>query len=109
MILIFSKLHILNWLKYAISCVGKMALTNYLTHSLICMIVFTGAGFGLFGKLERYELLYVVFSIWVFQLITSPIWLKYFHYGPAEWLWRRLSYLQMPPFKKSENVENTLP
>jgi uncharacterized protein len=101
MIMLFSKLNILSWLKYAISCLGKMALTNYLMHSLICMIVFTGVGFGMFGKLQRYELLYVVFSIWVFQLIISPIWLKYFHYGPAEWLWRRLSYLQKPAFKKT--------
>jgi uncharacterized protein len=100
MIMLFSKLNVLGWLKYAISCVGKMALTNYLTHSFICMIVFTGVGFGLFGKLERYELLYVVFSIWIFQLIISPIWLKYFHYGPAEWVWRRLSYLNHPPFRK---------
>lgn len=105
MIMMFSKLNILHWLKFAISCVGKMALTNYLTHSLICMIVFTGAGFGMFGKLERYELLLVVFSIWSFQLIISPLWLKYFHYGPAEWLWRKLSYMQNPPFKKSVLVE----
>ncbi len=100
MIMLFSKLNVLHWLKYAISCIGKMALTNYLTHSFICMIVFTGVGFGMFGKLQRYELLYVVFGIWIFQLIISPIWLKYFHYGPAEWVWRRLSYLQKPPFKK---------
>ena len=99
-IMLFCKLNILGWLKYAISCVGKMALTNYLTHSFICMIIFTGVGFGLFGKLQRYELLYVVFSIWILQLIISPIWLRYFHFGPAEWLWRRLSYLQKPAFRK---------
>ena len=93
LIMLFSKLNVLHWIKYAISCIGKMALTNYLTHSFICMIIFTGVGFGLFGKLQRYELLYVVFSIW----------LKYFHYGPAEWLWRRLSYLQKPPFRKNFN------
>jgi uncharacterized protein len=99
-IMLFSKMNILNIIKHALSCVGKMALTNYLMHSLICMIVFTGVGFGMFGRLQRYELLYVVFSIWIFQLIISPIWLKYFHYGPVEWVWRRLSYLNTPPFKK---------
>ncbi|MGB4839589.1 MAG: DUF418 domain-containing protein [Saprospiraceae bacterium] len=105
LIMLFSKLKILGWLKNAISSVGKMALTNYLMHSVICMIVFTGAGFGMFGKLERYELIFVVVGIWIFQLILSPIWLKYFHFGPAEWLWRRLSYLQSPPFKKMENID----
>lgn len=100
LILIFCKLPILAWLKASIAAVGKMALTNYLMHSVICMIVFTGVGFGLFGKLQRYELYYVVFSIWVFQLIVSPIWLTYFRFGPAEWLWRTLTYLKKQPMRK---------
>ena len=99
-IMILVKAPVLMWLKRRLAAVGQMALTNYLMHSVICMIVFTGVGFGLFGKLQRYELLYVVFSIWIFQLIVSPIWLKHFEFGPIEWLWRRLSYLQNPAFKK---------
>ena len=101
LILIFCKLPILAWLKTSIGAVGKMALTNYLMHSVICMIVFTGVGFGLFGQLERYQLYYVVFSIWIFQLIISPIWLRYFQFGPAEWLWRTLTYLKKQPMRKS--------
>lgn len=100
LIMIFTKLPILNWLKLRIAAVGKMALTNYIMHSLICMVIFTGVGFGLFGKLQRYELYYVVFSVWLLQLILSPVWLKYFHFGPIEWLWRRLSYQYKPPFRK---------
>jgi uncharacterized protein len=109
LIMIFSKLPILAWFKKAIAAVGKMALTNYLMHSVICMFVFTGAGFGLFGKLERHELYYVVFSIWIFQLIISPIWLTYFRFGPAEWLWRTLTYLKRQPMRKgtiSRQVSN---
>jgi uncharacterized protein len=100
LIMIFCKLPILTWLKTRIAAVGKMALSNYIMHSLICMVVFTGVGFGLFGKLQRYELYYVVFAIWIFQLIMSPIWLKYFHFGPMEWLWRRLSYGYKPAFRR---------
>jgi uncharacterized protein len=100
MIMLFCKANILTGLKRRLAAVGKMALTNYLMHSIICMIFFTGVGFAQFGKLERFELLYVVFSIWVFQLIVSPIWLRYYHYGPMEWLWRTLSYQKMPPFRK---------
>jgi uncharacterized protein len=99
-IMIFSKLPILGWFKKAIAAVGKMALTNYLMHSVICMFIFTGAGFGLFGQLERHQLYYVVFSIWIFQLIVSPIWLTYFRFGPAEWLWRTLTYLKRQPMRK---------
>ena len=100
LIMLFCKSPILGWLKSCLSAVGKMALTNYLMHSIICMIIFTGVGFGLFGKLQRFELLYVVFGIWIFQLILSPIWLRYFHYGPAEWLWRNLSYMKVHAFRK---------
>jgi uncharacterized protein len=99
-IMLLVKAPVLTWLKRRLAAVGQMALTNYIMDSVICMFVFTGVGFGLFGKLQRYELLYVVFSIWIFQLIVSPIWLKYFEFGPLEWLWRRLSYLQKPAFKK---------
>ncbi len=94
LIMIFCKLPILQWLKTSLAAVGKMALTNYLMHSVICMIVFTGLGFSMFGKLQRYELYYVVLAIWIFQLIVSPIWLSYFRFGPAEWLWRSLTYLK---------------
>ena len=76
-----------------------MALTNYLMHSIIAGFVFFGFGFGLYGQLERSELYYVVGGIWLFQLIASPIWLKYFRFGPAEWLWRSLTYKKKQPFK----------
>lgn len=102
LIMLFCKLPLLKWLKNGLTSVGKMALTNYVMHSVICMFVFTGVGFSMFGKLERHELLYVVFSIWVFQLILSPIWLKYFHFGPLEWIWRNLSYGKIYKIRKSE-------
>ena len=99
-IMLFCKLPILRWLKSSLAAVGKMALTNYVMHSVIAMFIFTGVGFGLFGTFQRFELLYIVFAIWIFQLIASPIWLKYYQYGPLEWIWRNLSYLKKHPFKK---------
>lgn len=102
LIMIFCKLPVLRWLKLGLSAVGKMALTNYIMHSVLAIFIFTGVGFGLFGKLQRHELLYIVFAIWVFQFIASPIWLKYFHFGPLEWLWRYASYCKKPPFKKEK-------
>lgn len=100
LILIVVKSGIFKWLQFRLAALGKMALTNYIMHSIICMFVFTGVGFGLFGKLQRFELLYVVFSIWIFQLIVSPIWLRYFQFGPLEWLWRNLSYQKMHSIRK---------
>lgn len=75
-----------------LAAVGRMALTNYLSHSIICLFVFTGAGLALYGQLERYELYYFVLAIWIAQLVWSPLWLKYFRFGPAEWVWRKLTY-----------------
>ena len=83
----------------ALSAVGQMALTNYLTQSLICMLLFTGAGLALFGHLERHELYYVVAAIWVVQVIWSPLWLRRFRFGPLEWVWRSLTYWQRQPMR----------
>jgi uncharacterized protein len=96
--MLFIKSGILGFLQRSLAAVGRMALSNYLMHSIITSIFFLG--FGYYGQLERYELYYVVFSIWVFQLITSPIWLKYFLFGPFEWLWRSLTYGKKQAFKK---------
>ena len=76
----------------AMGAIGQMALTNYLAQSVICMFLFTGAGLALYGQLERHELYYVVVAIWIAQMIWSPLWLRRFRFGPAEWLWRSLTY-----------------
>jgi uncharacterized protein len=86
------------WLIRRLAAVGRMALTNYLTHSIVCTTLFYGYGFGLFGTINRTGLAAIVLAIWTFQLIVSPIWLKYFRFGPAEWLWRSLTYWRLQPF-----------
>ena len=97
--MLFIKSGILGFLQKSLAAVGKLALTNYLTHSVVTSIIFYGDGFALFGELQRYELYYIVGAIWIVQLIFSPIWLKYFLFGPAEWVWRSLTYQQKQPFK----------
>ena len=78
--------------------VGQMAFTNYLMQSIIMSTIFFGMGW--FGKLQRYEIYYVVVGVWIFQIIFSHIWLRYFLFGPFEWLWRSLTYLHKQPFIK---------
>ena len=48
---------------------------------------------------RSHELYYVVGSIWLFQLVVSPIWLKHFRFGPLEYLWRWLTYGERPAFR----------
>ena len=79
-------------LRLQLSAVGRTALSNYLLHSLLCLIIFTGAGFGLIGTFERWELYVIVLAIWIFQLFASSWWLKRYAFGPAEWLWRTMTY-----------------
>ena len=87
--------------------VGQMAFTNYLSQSIITSIVFYGIGF--YSSLQRYEVYYVVVSIWIFQLIFSHIWMKYFLFGPFEWVWRSLTYLHRPPMRRRTAGEQMMP
>lgn len=90
-----------------LGAVGQMALTNYLSQSVICMFLFTGTGLALYGHLERYELYYVVVAIWVVQIIWSPLWLRRFRFGPAEWVWRSLTYWHRQPMRQPQAPEVT--
>jgi uncharacterized protein len=78
--------------------IGQMAFTNYLSQSILTSIIFFG--FHLYARLQRYEIYYVVGAIWIFQIITSHVWLRYFKFGPFEWLWRSLTYWHRQPIKK---------
>lgn len=78
-----------------LSAVGRMALTNYLMHSLFALVLFTGAGFGLVGELTRWQLYFIVVIIWAFQLWFSPWWLGRHQFGPVEYVWRKLTYGRM--------------
>ena len=50
------------WVTRPLAAVGRMALTNYILQTVICMTLFCGFGFGWFGQLARHQLYYVVCS-----------------------------------------------
>ena len=85
-----------------LASVGQMAFTNYILTSLICTTIFEGYGFGLFGKLQRYQLYAVVACVWLVILIVSPLWLRHFRFGPLEWLWRCLTYWKKQPLRRDK-------
>jgi len=82
------------------AAVGRMALTNYLLQTIICTFIFYGHGLGYFGSVDRIWQLVIVVIIWLLQLFLSPLWLRWFRFGPAEWLWRSLTYWKAQPFRK---------
>ena len=81
---------VLAWL----APVGRMALTNYLLQTVICVLIFYGYGFGQFGRFGALAATLIALAIFLFQIFTSALWLKYFAYGPMEWIWRQLTYRQ---------------
>ncbi|MCF6130055.1 DUF418 domain-containing protein [Flavobacterium sp. AS60] len=92
-----------NKILLLISPVGKMAFSNYLMHSLIGNFVFLGAGLGYMGQVGPVYLTFFAIVVFVFQIILSTIWLKYFQYGPIEWVWRSLTYNKTQPIRVNSN------
>lgn len=84
----------------SLMAVGRMAFTNYILQSLICTFIFYGHGLGLFGQVPRTAQALVVIGVWIFLMIISPWWLKYYRYGPLEWLWRSLAYRSRPQMQR---------
>jgi uncharacterized protein len=82
------------------AAVGRMALTNYLTHSLVMTSLFYGYGLGLYGEVPRIGQQGFVAVVIGLQLFLSPWWLRHFRFGPAEWLWRSLTYGQRQPMRR---------
>lgn len=94
----------LRWITSPLAAVGQMAFTNYILQSIICSTIFYGYGFGLFGKLERYQAYYVVLGCWIVHLVFSPLWLRHYRFGPLEWCWRSLTYWQRQPMRVPKAV-----
>lgn len=82
-----------------IAAAGRMPLTNYLGQSIICLFLFTGAGFAMFDRFTKAELSLMAFVIWLLQVFFSLWWLRTHPFGPMEWVWRWLAYRQCPAWK----------
>lgn len=76
--------------------VGRMALTNYLSQTLLCTLIFYGHGLALFGSVNRRQQLIIVVAIWIVQILFSKFWMARFRFGPCEYAWRAMTYLKLP-------------
>ena len=79
---------LLTPLKYA----GQMALTNYLTQTIVMSVFFYGYGFGQFEKLPYWSYIPMMLTLYGIQLIISSYWMKRHRFGPMEKVWRTLTY-----------------
>ena len=76
----------------ALAPMGRMALTMYLLQSVAGVAIFYGIGLGLFGTVRPFEATGIALAVFAIQIVLSRIWMARFAYGPAEWIWRRLTY-----------------
>lgn len=80
-----------QWLRW-FAPVGRTALSNYLFQSLICIFIFYGIGLGYGSTLGYSGVVLIALILFGWQIIFSTLWLRYFRFGPVEWLWRQLTY-----------------
>ena len=76
---------------------GRMACTNYLSQSLIGILLFYGIGFGLGNRVGLLGTELTALAVYAFQIVFSALWMKHFRYGPVEWIWRMLTYGEWLP------------
>ncbi len=87
-LMLFVRVRVLRFVSELLAASGRMALTNYLSQSLLCAFVFYGFGFGMFGQFDHAQVFALAVLIGVLQIIFSNIYLRYFRHGPAELLVR---------------------
>jgi uncharacterized protein len=86
------------------AAVGRMALTTYLTQSFVLGFVLFGIGPGLAlaGKIGTTAIVAIVIGFFTLQVLASRWWLGRYAYGPAEWVWRALTYGERPRFRGNQ-------
>ena len=92
-----------NWLKKRLRAVGRMALTNYLTQTVIGVLVLTVL-LGEVDVVNRGLVLVFVIAVWALQLWWSQPWLGRFLFGPAEWVWRVATYRSGQPLRRPRDA-----
>ncbi len=99
LLLLLLKAGSLKWLLQRVAAVGQMALSNYLLTSLTMMTIFVWGPWHWYGYVEYYKIYYAVAGMWIFNMTFSTIWLRYFEFGPFEWVWRSLTYWKRQPMR----------
>lgn len=89
-----------TWIRTALAPAGRIALTNYLGQSAIGLLIFTGIGLGAAGALSPAETMGLAVVIFGLQLAVSAIWLRWFRYGPAEWMLRWITNGRRPSWRQ---------
>lgn len=94
----------LNWVSKKFALIGKMALTNYVLHSVLGTLLLCGYGFGLVNQpISITGATLACFPIFISMILFSQFWLSRFSYGPLEWIWRSATYFILFPIRRLKN------
>ena len=99
LVMLLCRARAFSTLLHPLAAAGRMALSNYLLQTLIAVALFDPWAGHQWGAWRMTQLYTLVPAVWLAQLILSPIWLRFFRFGPAEWLWRSLTYWRPQPFR----------
>lgn len=88
---------------------GRMALTQYLLQSVVAVAVFYGLGLGLLGRTRPLTATAIALLVFTVQLVLSRLWMARFAFGPAEWVWRRLTYAGPVAFRRRSSDRRSHP
>ena len=109
--LAYASVICLHWIKKkgnsklkVLAPLGRMALTNYLMQTIIGITLYYGVGFGFGGNIGPAIFIPIGLAVYVFQILYSNLWFKYFNYGPMEWIWRQLTYWKKLPLRKQNKL-----
>jgi uncharacterized protein len=81
-----------------------MALTSYLTESVVLGVIFYGYDFGLFGRIRSAPPALIGVALYTGQLFFSRRWLRHYRFGPVECLWRSLTYGRSQRMRRSKST-----
>jgi uncharacterized protein len=88
----------LNWF----APIGRTALSNYLFQTIISVFFFYGIGLGYAFSYGYWFSVTFALIVFAWQILFSSAWLRYFRFGPVEWIWRQLTYGKLIRLKKSK-------
>ena len=91
----------------ALSDLGKMSLTNYISQSLVLVPICLS--FNLFDHITPAIALVIFVVLWILQILFSKWWLKHHQFGPMEGLLRRFTYGELTSANKESNQIEFIP
>jgi uncharacterized protein len=90
-----------------LAATGRMALTTYLTQSIVCTLLFYSYGLGWYGKVGVSGCFLLTLVLFAIQMVASTWWLRRFRFGPVEWLWRTITYGHAPAIRLEPRTAGT--